>query len=86
MSVHKLILQVTVMTAAETAAEVVEAYSNMSLEDVAGAITFGEDIGSGVKVVSSETLTDPEQIKNELLAIGNDGAFFDVELGQLSDH
>ncbi len=81
MPVQKLVLQVTVMCATDNLQEAVDAYSGMSLAQVGEAITFGEDIGSGVQIASSETLSDPDQVKKELLEIGNDGSFFDYELG-----
>lgn len=53
-----------------------------SLHDVADAITSGDSIGS---VIHESTATvDPQDTKNELLAIGNDGTFFD-DLDTLND-
>src|SRR3546814_10753776 len=68
--VQKLVLQLTVMCEADSLAEAIQAYSNMDLEQIEESIKFGEDIGSGVSIVSSETIDDREKIKAELLAIG----------------
>src|SRR3546814_4056778 len=78
--VQKLVLQLTVMCEADSLAEAIQAYSNMDLEQIEESIKFGEDIGSGVSIVSSETIDDREKIKAALLAIGNDGTFFDLNL------
>lgn len=80
MPVQKLVLQISIMCDTDTLAEAVDAYSGMSLSQIEEAVQFGEDIGSGITIVTSETLSDREQIKAELLAIGNDGTFFDCNL------
>jgi len=47
-----------------------------SLEEIAYAITEGEDIGTWSQQ-SVDRLDDPDKIRDELIAIGNDGSFFD---------
>ena len=80
MPVQKLVLQITVMCDTDTLQEAIGAYSDMSLSQIEEAIQFGEDIGSGVSIVSSETIAERELIKTALLEIGNDGTFFDYNL------
>lgn len=82
MAIQKLTLQITVMCATETLEEAVNAYSGLTLSQIGHNIEFGDDIGSGPKIVESETIDDADQVREELLAIGNDGEFFDVELAQ----
>ena len=77
MPVQKLVLQITVMCDTDTLQEAIGAYSDMSLSQIEEAIQFGEDIGSGVSIVSSETIMERELVKAALLEIGNDGTFFD---------
>ncbi|MFZ3482201.1 hypothetical protein [Sphingomonas sp. 3-13AW] len=85
MPVQKLVLQFTVMCATDTLEEAVSAYADMELSEIEESISVGEDIGSGIKIISSETLSFPEQVTKELIEIGNDGSFFDCELGRLVD-
>lgn len=80
MTICKLTLQLTVMCATESLEEATNAYGGMSLAELDHAITYGEDIGSGLKIVASEEIADADQVRSELEAIGNDGSFFDVEL------
>lgn len=49
--------------------------SRMSLEDLAAACDTGNMIGNHT-VSKEEVLTDPEEIKAELIDMGNDGEFF----------
>lgn len=80
MPIQKLTLQVTVLCDTDTLSEAVNAYSEMSLSQIHEAVNFGEDIGSPIKVTHSSTLTDASAVRRELLAIGNDGSFFDCNL------
>src|SRR3546814_20585177 len=77
MPVQKLVLQLTVMCDTDTLEEAVDAYSSMTLEQIQHSTAFGEDIGSGVSIVASETIDGREKIVAELQEIGNDGTFFD---------
>lgn len=79
MPIHKITLQVTVMCEADTLQEAVDAYGSMTLEQVHDHTNFGEDLGSK-KIVGSETIDNPDKITEELLAVGNDGTFFDALL------
>src|SRR3546814_2837238 len=80
MPVQKLVLQLTVMCDTDTLEEAVDAYSSMTLEQIQHSTAFGEDIGSGVSIVASETIDGREKIVAELQEIGNDGTFFDYAL------
>jgi hypothetical protein len=53
-----------------------EVFSGMELSRIAEAIDTGEDIGGDVHIASVEALL-ADKVKDELLAIGNDGSFFD---------
>ncbi|AXK44017.1 hypothetical protein [Erythrobacter aureus] len=86
MPVQKLILQMTVMCDTDTLDEAVNAYDSMSLTEIAHSTDFGDDIGSGIKVVASQTILSPDRIKAELEAIGNDGEFFDMAIADMADH
>jgi hypothetical protein len=81
MPVHKVTLTITVLAHADSQDHVLNAYSNMSLSQIEEAIEFGEDVGM-VELTSVETVPDDE-IKDELIALGNDGTFFDCYLGLL---
>ncbi len=80
MPVQKLVLQITVMCDTDTLEEAVDAYSSMTLEQIQHSTAFGEDIGSGVSIVASETIVGREKVEAELHAIGNDGTFFNYNL------
>lgn len=49
--------------------------ANMSIDDIAYQIGDGESIGD-MKTVSTEPVP-ADKVQEELLAIGNDGSFFD---------
>ncbi len=85
MPVQKLTLQMTVMCDTDTLGEAVAAYDSMSLSEIEEATQAGDDIGSGVKVVTSETLMTPDRIRAELQAIGNDGEFFDMSIADMAE-
>jgi hypothetical protein len=76
MAIHKLVIQTTVLVEADSLAEAVNSYSNLTLSEIEDACD-DQDIGSGISIVSSKTLTDREEITDELLQMGNDGTFFD---------
>ncbi len=69
MKVYKTILRVTIYSQDPSPVE------SAGLEELGRAIDTGDDIGD-VVVLSRRTLTDPKQIRSELLSIGNDGMFF----------
>lgn len=50
-------------------------FNFVSLEDLAASIHTGDNIGD-VTIVSRSEITDPGVVRDELLAIGNDGEFF----------
>ena len=80
MPIQKLTLQVTVLCDTDTLSEAVNAYSEMSLSQIHEAINFGDDIGGSIEVIHSNTLANPSAVRRELLAVGNDGSFFDCNL------
>lgn len=73
MPVQKLTLTVTVLCEADTLEEAVNLYSSLELSDVEARLN-DEDIGQ-VHVAGAETVP-PENIQEELLALGNDGEFY----------
>src|SRR3546814_13215188 len=73
MPVQKLVLQLTVMCDTDTLEEAVVAYSSMTLEQIQHSTAFGEDIGSGVSIVASETIDGREIIVAEIQETGDDG-------------
>jgi len=81
MPVHKVTLTITVMAIADSQDDLLNAYSNMSLSQIEEAFSVGEDVGK-VELIGVETVPDDE-IKDELIALGNDGTFFDCYLGLL---
>jgi hypothetical protein len=80
MPVQKMIIQITVLTDTETPERASALFSGMELSEIADAMDVGEDIGGPIRIASVETLP-ADRVKDELLAIGNDGTFFD-----LADH
>ena len=71
--VYKHVLVVTVLSPHESAED--SFGSEWSLSDVQDAITSGDCIGSVQHTATTQI--DPSNTRSELLAIGNDGSFFD---------
>lgn len=71
--IRKIIINITLLAEEQDALRVDE----YSLQDIHHAMTEGELIGC-YNIVSNDTVA-PENVKDELLAIGNDGFFFGEE-------
>ena len=78
--IYKHTIVVTVLSSHESIEDTFG--SEWSLSDVHDAITSGDSIGSVHH--QSTTKIDPSDIRSELLAIANDGSFFD-DLDTLDD-
>lgn len=65
-----------VLLEADSIREAVTAVGSMDLADLAHEIDGGEWIGH-TRITASETVA-PEAVQTELLAIGNDGSFFEI--------
>ena len=51
--------------------------SHLTLKQILEDCDFGELISGSVDIAVAKTITDPDELHKELLAIGNDGTFFD---------
>lgn len=73
--ISKIVLRVTLLAQDDSLDESVTSVDSMSLESLARAMDEGDLIGT-YSIESSEEVPD-DKVRDELLAVGNDGTFFD---------
>jgi len=81
--VYKVVLRLPLLARAKSADELRRTLSNMTIEQVIAEIDEGIDMIGGTRSIESIEHVPRSEVESELLAVGNDGTFF--EDGDMGD-
>lgn len=78
--IYKVTIELPLLARANSAEELRRQLANMTIEDVIHEVNEGADMIGGNRAIKEIEHVPAEEVENELLAVGNDGTFFEDDM------